>query len=84
MSYQEMFEEFWGLVKKSTEEGTFAKLTMAKTIGKPNLKNIFVRPTHSDKEFKVLLKFSYRVSAFLSSRKSGPIGMFVSWSNKHR
>ncbi len=60
MSYQEVFAEFWQQVKESIEEGTFAKLTMAKTIGKPNLRNIFVRPIPSDGEIKVLLKLRYR------------------------
>lgn len=43
MSYQTVFEEFFGQVKSSIKEGTFAKLTMAKTIGDTDLKNIFVR-----------------------------------------
>jgi hypothetical protein len=58
--YQDVFIIFWEQVKKSIEEGTFAKLTMAKTIGKPELKNIFIRPIYSDDDFKVLLKYSYR------------------------
>ena len=60
MPYQEIFSQFWDQVKESVEEGTFAKLTMAKTIGKPELKNIFVRPMGSKNGNKVLLKFSYR------------------------
>jgi hypothetical protein len=60
MMYQDVFIIFWEQVKKSIEEGTFAKLTMAKTIGKPELKNIFIRPIYSDDDFKVLLKYSYR------------------------
>jgi hypothetical protein len=60
MSYQDVFELFWKQVKDSAQEGRFAKLTMAKTIGKPELKNIFLRPVYSDDGFKVLLKFRYR------------------------
>ncbi|WFO17496.1 hypothetical protein M601_007415 [Cellulophaga baltica 4] len=60
MPYQEVFVLFWEQVKESIQEGRFAKLTMAKTIGKPELKNIFLRPVYSDKGFKVLLKFRYR------------------------
>jgi hypothetical protein len=60
MSYQDEFDLFWKQVKESVEEGRFAKLTMAKTIGKPDLKNIFVRPVYSENEFKVLLKLRYR------------------------
>lgn len=60
MSYQNIFDLFWNQVKASVEEGSFAKLTMAKTIGKPNLKNIFVRPLNSEDDFKVLVKSHYR------------------------
>lgn len=60
MPYQDVFVLFWEQVKESVQEGHFAKLTMAKTIGKPNLRNIFVRPVYSEDGFKVLLKFRYR------------------------
>ncbi|SHK65235.1 hypothetical protein SAMN04488007_3525 [Maribacter aquivivus] len=60
MTYQDEFLIFWKQVTESVEEGTFAKLTMAKTIGKPNLRNIFVRPIYSENGFKVLLKLRYR------------------------
>jgi len=60
MPYQDVFVLFCEQVKESVQEGRFAKLTMAKTIGKLNLKNIFVRPVYSEDGFKVLLKFHYR------------------------
>ena len=60
MPYQEVFVLFWEQVKESVQEGRFAKLTMAKTIGKPDLKNIFVRPVASEGDFKVLLKLRYQ------------------------
>jgi len=60
MPYKEVFVEFWEIVKKSVDEGTFAKLTMAKTVGKPNLRNIFLRLVYSEGSFKVLLKLRYR------------------------
>jgi len=60
MSYQEVFVLFWEQVKESVKEERFAKLTMAKTIGKPNLRNIFLRPVYSENDFKVLLKLRYR------------------------
>ena len=60
MPYQEVFDLFWKQVKESAQEGHFAKLTMAKTIGKLDFRNIFVRPVHSEGEFKVLLKLRYR------------------------
>jgi hypothetical protein len=60
MPYEDVFVLFWEQVKESVKEGRFAKLTMAKTIGKPNLRNIFVRPIYSEDGFKVLLKLRYR------------------------
>ncbi len=60
MPYQDVFVLFWNQVKESVQEGSFAKLTMAKTIGKPDLKNIFLRPVYSKNDFKVLLKYRYR------------------------
>lgn len=59
MPYQDVFVLFWDQVRESIHEGRFAKLTMAKTIGKPNLKNIFVRPIYSEDGFKVLVKLRY-------------------------
>ena len=44
MSYQPIFAQFWEEVKKSIENKTYAKLTLAKTIGDTDLKNIYVRP----------------------------------------
>jgi len=60
MPYQDVFVLCWEQVKESFQEGRFAKLNMAKTIGKPNLKNIFVRPVYSEEGFKVLVKLRYR------------------------
>jgi hypothetical protein len=60
MPYQDVFVLFWEQVKESVQEGRFAKLTMAKTIGKPNLRNIFLRPIYSKDGFKVLVKLRYR------------------------
>ena len=60
MTYQDVFIVFWEQVKESIENHTFAKLTMAKTIGKPELKNIFIRPIYADDDFKVVLKYSFR------------------------
>ncbi len=60
MPFLEVFDLFWKQVIISVKKGSFAKLTMTKTIGKPNLRNIFVRPVYSENDFKVLLKMSYR------------------------
>ena len=60
MPYQDVFVQFWEQLEESIEKGTFAKLTMAKTVGKLELKNIFLRPIYSNDDFKVLLKFRFR------------------------
>jgi hypothetical protein len=44
MSFQPVFVQFWEKVKESIQNGTYAKLTLAKTIGDTELKNIYVRP----------------------------------------
>ncbi len=59
MSYEQVFVSFWDQVNLSINNDKFAKLTMAKTIGKPELKNIFLRPIEFDKEPKILLKYRY-------------------------
>lgn len=61
MNYEEVFIVFWEQVKESIKENRFAKLTMAKTIGKPDLKNIFVRPISLESDSKVLVKFRFRL-----------------------
>ncbi|MCV9932366.1 hypothetical protein OIU80_08725 [Flavobacterium sp. LS1R47] len=43
MSYEPILNEFWQKVKESIQSGTFAKLTLAKTIGDTEIKNIYVR-----------------------------------------
>ena len=43
MLYQPVFVEFYEKVKASIQKGTFAKLTLAKTMGDTELKNIYVR-----------------------------------------
>ena len=60
MSFIETFNEFYIKVKESLTDGTFAKLTLAKTIGKTDLKNIYVRPIIIDGILKLELKFRYQ------------------------
>jgi len=60
MPYKEAFVLFLEQVKESIQKEQFAKLTMAKTIGKLELKNIFLRPVAYKDDVKVLLKYSYR------------------------
>jgi len=60
MSFTETFNEFYTKVKESLTDGTFAKLTLAKTIGKTDLKNIYIRPIVIDGALKLELKFRYQ------------------------
>jgi hypothetical protein len=54
------FDEFYTKVKESLADGTFAKLTLAKTIGNTDLMNIYVRPAIEEKELKLELKFKFQ------------------------
>lgn len=60
MSYQPVFAFFWEKVKESIENGTYAKLTLAKTIGDTELKNIYVRPVLLDDSFKLSVIARYK------------------------
>ena len=60
MPFTELFNDFYNKVKESLSDGTFAKLTLAKTIGKTDLKNIYVRPIIEDGILKLELKFRYQ------------------------
>lgn len=60
MPFIETFSEFYAKVKSSLEDGTFAKLTLAKTIGNTDLMNIYVRPIMEENELKLELKFKHQ------------------------
>jgi len=60
MPFKETFSEFYTKVKASIEEGTFAKLTLAKTIGNTELINIYVRPIMDEDILKMELKFKFQ------------------------
>lgn len=60
MSIYIAFDEFYTKVKESLTDGTFAKLTLAKTIGNTDLMNIYVRPAIEEKELKLELKFKFQ------------------------
>lgn len=49
--------DFFNLALYSIADKTFAKLTLAKTIGKPELQNIYVRITKIENEFKLSVIF---------------------------
>lgn len=60
MLFTETFSEFYSRVKLSLEDGTFAKLTLAKTIGNTDLMNIYVRPILDENVLKLELKFKFQ------------------------
>ncbi len=60
MSFQTEFAHFWESVKESMSNYTFAKLTLAKTIGDTELKNIYMRPVLVDNQVRVSLIARYK------------------------
>ena len=60
MPFKESFLEFYAKVKVSLEDGTFAKLTLAKTIGNTELMNIYVRPVVEENDLQLELKFKFQ------------------------
>ncbi|HLP64126.1 hypothetical protein [Flavobacterium sp.] len=60
MPFKESFLEFYAKVKVSLEDGTFAKLTLAKTIGNTELMNIYVRPVVEKNDLQLELKFKFQ------------------------
>ena len=60
MSFTESFSDFYNHVKASLVDGTFAKLTLAKTIGNADLMNIYVRPIVEGGVLKLELKYKFQ------------------------
>ncbi|MES2748758.1 MAG: hypothetical protein V4648_10260 [Bacteroidota bacterium] len=60
MDFTTTFNEFYEKVKISLADGTFAKLTLAKTIGNTELMNIYVRPIIEDKVLLLELKYKFQ------------------------
>jgi hypothetical protein len=60
MSFQTEFALFWESVKESMANYTFAKLTLAKTIGDTELKNIYMRPVLMDGQVRISLIARYK------------------------
>jgi hypothetical protein len=55
-TYTAIFNKF----KESINDGTFAKLTLAKTIGNTQLMNIYVRTVVEDGKLLLCLKFKFQ------------------------
>ena len=60
MSFNETFSDFYNNVKSSLADGTFAKLTLAKTIGNTDLMNIYVRPIVENGVLQLELKYKFQ------------------------
>ena len=60
MTFTESFADFYNNVKASLADGTFAKLTMAKTIGNTDLMNIYARPIIEEGVLKLELKYKFQ------------------------
>lgn len=60
MPFTETFTDFYNNVKASLADGTFAKLTLAKTIGNADLMNIYVRPIVEEGILKLELKYKFQ------------------------
>jgi hypothetical protein len=60
MSFQPVFAQFWEKVKESIENHTYAKLTLAKTIGDTELKNIYVRPVLNNDVLSLSITARYK------------------------
>jgi hypothetical protein len=60
MPFKESFSEFYSKINESLANGTFAKLTFAKTIGNTQLMNIYIRPIVEDNVLQLELKFKFQ------------------------
>lgn len=68
MDFKVTFSEFYSKVKNSIANGTFAKLTLAKTIGNTDLMNIYVRPIVNEDVLKLELKFKFQKEEIIEIR----------------
>lgn len=68
MSYEPIFALFCERVKESIKAGTFAKLTLAKTIGDTEIKNIYFRlAINEDNTYSIALTTRYKTEEIEST-----------------
>ena len=60
MPNSQVYNTFFNLFKQSIANNTFAKLTLAKTIGNTQLMNIYVRTVIIEEQLKLTLTFKYQ------------------------
>ena len=62
MPNTDTFKLFFDKVRGSISDGTFAKLTLAKTIGNTQLMNIYIRTNTDEIQLKLALTFKFQTS----------------------
>jgi hypothetical protein len=67
------YTEFFNQVRASIANGTFAKLTLAKTVGKPELQNIYVRIIIVDSNIQLSVTFKSYNNGIIETEKIIPI-----------
>ena len=60
MPNTETYKLFFDQVRDSISDGTFAKLTLAKTIGNTQLMNIYIRTNTDEIQLKLALTFKFQ------------------------
>ena len=60
MPNTETYKSFFEKVRDSISDGTFAKLTLAKTIGNTQLMNIYIRTNTDEIQLKLALTFKFQ------------------------
>jgi hypothetical protein len=78
MIYLEPISEIVAQLKTSLENGTFAKLTLGKTIGKTELTNIFFRTIVDNDELKFNVTFRYLSEEVLEIKPIEDVTMILS------
>ena len=78
MIYLEPISEIVAQLKTSLENGTFAKLTLGKTIGKTELTNIFFRTIVDNDELKFNVTFRYLSEEVLKIKPIEDVTMILS------
>ena len=69
-----IFTEFFNHVRASIANGTFAKLTLSKTIGKPELQNIYVKTIVEDNILKLAMTHKIYITEKQEVLHIHPIG----------
>jgi hypothetical protein len=60
MDNSEAYQEFFDRIKLHINNKTFSKITMAKTIGNPDLLNIYFKPILVDKKLQFETRYRYQ------------------------